>query len=208
MIALALTLAALAAPTPQAAAAAVAAAVAVRGARAEVEQVQVTRGAGCAAAQVEALRPVIASGAVPLRFTGTAAGGEACQGFGWARVRLTAPGLVTSRAVPAGEPLADAVTPGEVELRPGRAAPLAVLPAGARAGRALAAGAPVLGDDVRAGPRPGEPVTVVVRIGGGLEIAQDGRALPCPRGRACALLPGGRRVEGRYEDGRLLLESP
>jgi hypothetical protein len=210
MAALALTLlVALSAPPAAASPSeAVAAALAVRGARAEVEQVRVSSGAACPMARVEALRPVTGSGEIPLRFTGTGADGRACQGFGWAKVHVLATGLVASRTVRAGEPLEDAVAPGEVELRAGRASPLAALPPGARAARTLAAGAPVLGDDVSAGPRPGEPITVVVRIGGGLELAQAGRTLPCPRGRACALLPGGRRVEGRLEDGHLLLESP
>lgn len=212
MISPALTLAALAAlggpPADASAAQAVEAALAVPGARVELVGVRTTSGAACPTDRVEAMRPVTGSGEVPLRFTGTGPDGRACQGFGWARVHVTAAGLVTSRTVKAGEPLDGAVVPGEVELRSGRSAPLSALPRGARAARTLAAGAPVLGDDVRAGPLPGEPVTVVVRIGGGLELAQDGRAVPCARGRACAVLPGGRRVEGRFEDGHLLLESP
>jgi hypothetical protein len=215
MLALAATLSLLATlparatpPAAATAAQAVDAALAVPGARAEVVEVRATAGASCPMARVEALRPVTGSGEVPLRFTGTGDDGRACQGFGWARVHVTAAGLVAARTVRAGEPLADAVAPGEIELRPGRPPPLGALPPGARAARTLAAGAPVLGDDVRAGPGPGEPITVVVRIGGGLEITQDGRAIPCTRGHACAVLPGGRRVEGRFEDGHLLLESP
>jgi hypothetical protein len=212
MIAPALTLAALAAlgglPAGATAAQAVEAALAVPSAHVELVAVRATTGARCPMERVEAMRPVTGSGEVPLRFTGAGADGRACQGFGWARVHVTAAGLIASRTIRAGEPLEGAVSPGEVELRGGRSAPLATLPPGARAARTLAAGAPVLGDDVRAGPLPGEPVTVVVQIGGGLEISQDGRAIPCSRGRTCALLPGGRRVEGRFEDGRLLLESP
>lgn len=215
MTASALTLAALASvsrlaglPAETTPAQAAAAALAVRGARVEVVEVRPTAGASCPMARVEALRPVTGSGEVPLRFTGAGPDGRACQGYGWAKVHVVADGLVVGRTVRAGEPLDGAVTTGEVELRPGRAAPLTALPPGARAARTLAAGAPVLGDDVLQGPRPGEPVTVVVRVAGGLELSQDGRALPCARGRACALLPGGRRVEGRFEDGRLLLETP
>ncbi len=209
MPSLALLLAALAAlPADAPPAQAVAAALAVRDATVEVEDVRVSAGAGCPMARVEALRPVTGSGEVPLRFTGTGADGRTCQGFGWARIHVTTAGLVASRTVRMGEPLEDAVTAGVVELRTGRPPPLAALPRGARAARTLAAGAPVLGDDVREGPLPGEPIAVVIRIGGGLEISQDGRATPCTRGHACAVLPGGRRVEGRLEDGHLLLESP
>ncbi|HYD40177.1 MAG TPA: hypothetical protein VEB43_05065 [Anaeromyxobacter sp.] len=212
MIALALTLAALAAVadpgSETSAAAAIAAAVAVPGARAEVREVRRTAGATCPARHAEVLRPVTGSGEVPLRFAGAAPDGRACQAFGWASVRLTAPGLVAVRTIRAGEPLEGAVAPDTVELRAGRAAPLAAVPPGGRAARTLAAGTAILGDDVREGPRPGEPITVVVRIRGGLELSQDGRAVPCARGRACAVLPGGRRVEGRPEGGQLILEAP
>lgn len=210
MIPLALTLAGALGALPAAGtpAQAVAAALAVHGARAEVGEVRATAGASCPADRVEVLRPVAGSGEVPVRFTGTDPAGRACQGFGWVRVRVTTPGLVASRLVKSGEPLEDAVAPGEVELRTGRPAPLEALPAGARAARTLAAGAPVLPDDVRTGPAPGEPITVLVRLSGGLEITQTGRTLPCARGHACALLPGGRRVEGRLEGGHLLLEAP
>jgi flagella basal body P-ring formation protein FlgA len=185
---------------------AIAAALAVPGARAEVRNVRITAGSACRPARAEVLRPVSGSGEIPLRLTGAGPDGRACEAFGWASVRVTATALILSRAVATGEPLQDAVTQGEIELRSGQA-PLAELPAGARAARALAAGAPVLASDVRTGPAPGEPITVLVRAGG-LEITQAGRALPCPRGRSCALLPGGRRVEGRFEDGRLVLEVP
>ncbi len=209
MSALAAILLALAAlPADAAPSRAVAAALAVPDARVEVEDVRVSVGASCPMARVEALRPVTGSGEVPLRFTGEGADRRSCQGFAWARVHVTATGLVASRTVRMGEPLEDAVTAGVVELRTGRPPPLAALPRGARAARTLAAGAPVLGDDVREGPLPGEPIAVVVRIGGGLELSQDGRATPCTRGHACAVLPGGRRVEGRLEDDHLLLESP
>lgn len=212
MVPLALTLAALTAVadpgSETSAAEAVAAALAVPGARAEVRAVRLTPGAPCPARRAEVLRPVTGSGEVPLRFSGAAPDGRACQAFGWASVRITAPGLVATRTIRAGELLDGAVAPGAVELRTGRTAPLAAVPPGGRAARTLAAGAAILDGDVREGPRPGEPITVVVRIRGGLELTQDGRAVPCARGRACALLPGGRRVEGRPQGGQLILEAP
>ena len=201
-----IALAALGAATPESAVRAVTAALAVPGARAEVLEVRDASRA-CPADRAEALRPVTASGEIPLRTFGADGQGRPCQGYVWARVRVVANGLIATRAVSPGEPLLGAVAQGEIELRSGRAAPLAELPAGGRAVHALAAGAPVLDADVSQGPLPGEPIAVVVR-GGGLEISQEGRSLPCPRGRGCALLPGGRRVEGRLEDGRLVLEVP
>ncbi len=185
----------------------VSAALAVPGARAELLELRITTGRACPADRAEALRPVTSSGEVALRLAGTGADGRACQGYAWARIRVVASGLVVSRAVAQGELLQDAVAQGEVELRLGRPPPLTGLQAGSRAARALAAGAPLLPTDVRDGPLPGEPITVLVRTGG-LELSRTGRALPCSRGHACALLPGGRRVEGRLEDGKLLLEAP
>jgi len=85
--------------------------------------------------------------------------------------------------------------------------PLSALPAGALASRTIAAGAQLESSLLQVGPRPGEVVTVRLQAGA-LAVEQAGRALPCPRGRACALLPTGRRVEGRLEGGRILVELP
>jgi hypothetical protein len=207
---LALSLAALAPAAPDVPALAVdavAAALAVPRARAEVVEVQVTAGRGCPAGRAEALRPVTGSGEVPLRLLGSGPDGRVCEAFGWARVRVTRTGLVATRALAAGEPLAGAVGPAEVEVRPGQAPAICDLPGEARAAHALAAGAPLHQNDLRLGPAPGEPITVVI-LADGLELSREGRALPCPSGRACALLPSGRRVEGRLEAGRLVLEAP
>jgi len=207
---LALSLAALAPAAPDVPALAmdaVTAALAIPRARAEVVEVQVTAGRGCPAERAEALRPVTGSGEVPLRLLGAGPDGHACEAFGWARVRVVRTGLVTTRALAAGERLDGVVEPAEVEVRAGQAPPVAELPGDARAAHALAAGAPLRAGDVRLGPAPGEPITVVF-LADGLELSREGRALPCMPGRACALLPGGRRVEGRLEGGRLVLEAP
>jgi hypothetical protein len=205
---LALSLLLAAPPSPEALAGrAVSDALAVPGARAELVELRITSGRDCPAARAVALRPVAGSSEVALRLSGVTADGRGCEAWAWARVRVVASGLVVSRAVTGGELLQDAVATGEVELRLGRPPPLGELPAGGRAAHALAPGAPLLPSDVREGPLPGEQITVVVRAGN-LELSQLGRALPCTRGRACALLPGGRRVEGRPEGGQLVLEAP
>jgi flagella basal body P-ring formation protein FlgA len=178
-------------------------ALAVPGGRVEALDWRPALPSGCAATEAEAARPLAASGRVAVRLRGTAAGGP-CQGSGWAQVRVLAPALVAARALREGEPLATA--PAEVELRAGRA-PLAALPEGALAARAIPAGAPIDVGMLRVGPRPGEPVVVVLRAGA-LTVEQSGRALPCARGRGCALLPSGRRVEGRLDGGRILVEMP
>jgi hypothetical protein len=200
----------LAAPTPEAA---VSAALARPSGRIEVLAVRTTS-TGCAAESFEVREAIEASGDVPLRLAGRDRHGGACTGAAWASVRVFAPALVTSRALREGEPLEPAVVLAEREVRPSRPT-VAALPEGATASRALRAREALAPGDVRTGPRPGGDVTVVVRAGA-LEIERAGRALPCPRerdpagreARACALLPGGRKVEGRYRDGRILVEAP
>jgi hypothetical protein len=204
MLALALTLPLLlAAATPLAA---VAGALSVPGARVELHGVRTSSGAGCTAEAWETLRAVEASGAAPLRFSGRTAAGAPCQGYAWGRVQVLAPAAVTTRALREGEPLEGAVGTEERQVLPGRQV-LASAPAGASAARRLPAGAVLDEAAIRTGPAPGAPVTVRLRLGA-LSVDQPGRALPCPRDRACALLPSGRRVEGRYQDGHLLVETP
>jgi hypothetical protein len=186
--------------------AAVEASLALAGAHAEVGQVRTTAGHDCAAAAWEALRPVASSGRAPLRFSGLTAAGHPCQGFAWASVALSAPAAATTRALKAGEPLDGAVIMGAHEVLPGRHA-LAEIPPGAAAARALPAGTVLDESSIRVGPESGAAVTVVLRLGA-LSVEQPGRAVPCRRGRACALLPSGRRVEGRFLYGRLLVEAP
>ncbi|HEY8926676.1 MAG TPA: hypothetical protein VIU64_19970, partial [Polyangia bacterium] len=82
------------------------------------------------------------------------------------------------------------------------------LEAGATADRALVAGQVVETDMVRApGPRPGDPVKVVL-VAGALAIEQTGRAVPCARNHNCAVLPSGKHVDGAFVDGRLLVQMP
>jgi hypothetical protein len=49
---------------------------------------------------------------------------------------------------------------------------------------------------------------VAVIVAGALRVEQQARALPCRAGRACALLPSGRRVEGAWHAGRIVVEAP
>jgi hypothetical protein len=186
--------------------AAVAGALSVPGARVELDGVRTASGAGCAAESWEALKPVEASGAAALRFSGRTSGGATCQGFAWGKVRVLAPAAVTTRALREGEPLDGALATLEREVLPGHRT-MASAPTGASAARRLAAGAVLDENAVRSGPAPGGPVTVLLRAGA-LSVEQSGRVVACARGRTCAVLPNGRRVEGRLEDGRLLVEVP
>jgi len=201
-LALALSAAASPAQAPAAVRAALARALAVPGARLEVAGYAPALPPRCAASEAEALRPIVASGRAPLRLVGP----SGCEGYGFAQVRVYGPALVASRALGAGEPLAPAVSPSETELRPGHGT-LSTLPPGAVAAHAIAAGAAIGPDAVRAGPRPGDPVAVELRIGD-IAVRVTGRALPCARDRACALLPSGRRVEGRLLGDRIAVEAP
>jgi flagella basal body P-ring formation protein FlgA len=208
MLTLLLPLLLAAAPTPDRA---IAAALSAPGSRAEVLAVRAAA-AGCSAESFEATGAVEASGDVPLRIHGRDREGGACEGAAWAAVRVFAPALVVARALREGEPLKGAVELEEREVRLGRPAVVA-LPEGAAAARTLRARDALAPADVRVGPRPGEPVAVLVRAGT-LELERSARAVPCAReaavreGRACALVPGGRRIEGRFQAGRILVEAP
>jgi hypothetical protein len=72
--------------------------------------------------------------------------------------------------------------------------------------RPIAAGQVLEERDLRLGPTPGDDVTVIIRLGT-LRVEQVGRAVPCRRGRACAQMPSGKRVEGSWQGGRILVES-
>ena len=205
-VALALAFAFAAAPLDAAVQTALEAALALPGARVELVELGAASPRGCAAESAEAKQRIAASGRVALRLSGRDGAGGACEAWAWARVRVKAPALAASRAIAEGEPLTGAVAASEREVLPGRE-PLGALPEGAVAVRALAAGTALDASDLRIGPRPGEPVRVVLRAGS-LEISQEGRAIPCRRGRACAVLPSGRRVEGVVSAGRLVLEGP
>ncbi len=173
------------------------------GARAEVLEVQGALPPRCPWTSAEVTQPVAASGRVAVRLLGA---GPDCEAWAWARVRVRARVLVTTRAVDAGAPLAAAAELAEREILPGRGH-LASLAEGAVAARALAAGTVLDEGAVRVGPPPGDPVWVVLRTGT-LTLERAGQAVPCRRGRACALLPSGRRVEGAWHGGRIELETP
>jgi len=195
-------------------AAALAAASTVPDARVELLAIERPRSACAASAnpeRVEVSRPVDGSARLAVKLIGPARGAAPpCETWAWARFRLLAPVPVAVRAVRAGEPLAGATRSSDREIKVGHApADLASLESrGATADRALATGQIVESDMVRApGPRPGEPVKVVL-IAGALAIEQTGRAVPCARNHNCAVLPSGRHVDGAFVDGRLLVQMP
>lgn len=175
-------------------------------ARAELVALRGGLAPGCRLARAEAPAPLAASGRAALRLSGADEAGERCEAWAWAEVRVSAPTLVTARAVREGERLEGAAVLQVREVAPGRP-PFTELPEGAAAARDLPAGAALFAGSVRAGPRPGETVLAVV-VAGALRVEQQARALPCRAGRACALLPSGRRVEGAWHGGRIVVEQP
>ncbi len=160
----------------------------------------------CTADVVDAPRPITTSGRTALRLHGHDRSGRACDGWAWARVRVTGPALVTTRAVAEGESLTGAVTTRQREVEPGHPV-VTELPEGARATRALPAGAPLDPALIRVGPLPGDAVTVTLLLGY-LRVDEEAHATSCRAGRACAVLPSGRRVEGFWHDGRIVIGSP
>jgi hypothetical protein len=181
-------------------------AVPVPGGKVEVTEYRPTLPPGCAVDRAEVASPVTSSGQVPVHLEGRLKGGRSCDGWAWARVRLVAPVLVASRALREGEPLAGSVAAEERELVPGRLSPSQLGP-DAVATRPLSAGQPLEEKDLRYGPAPGEPVVIAIQLGS-LRVEEPGRSIPCVRDRACALTPTGKRVEGTWQGGRLIVSSP
>ena len=197
---------------------AVADALSVPGARVELLGLRDASPRACAPLAWSAPRAIVASGPVALRFEGgtgqegKAGAGARCQGWAWADVKVYATALRLTRDVRSGQDLAGLVEAAEVEVSQGRRT-LSALPGGAAAARALRAGTLLSAPDVRVGPAPGDPVTVLVRSGA-LELSLPGRAMACrdslggaPGSCVAALLPGGRRVEGRWDGAHIAVEA-
>jgi hypothetical protein len=162
---------------------------------------------GCLVDSVEVERRITGSGQVAVRLSGRRDGGLSCQGWAWARVKVVASVRVAARALRTGESLAGATVLEEREINSSYE-PLDAIADDATTTRPLAAGQVLQRSHVRLDePAPGQPVTVVAQAGA-VSIVQTGRVVPCVRGRGCAQLPSGRRVEGRFSDGRLLVEVP
>ncbi len=157
--------------------------------------------AGCRVERASLSGSVTGSARLPVKLYGAA-----CSGWGWVRFEVWAPVATTQRPVRAGEPLRSATVIQDREIKLGRAGFLP--PEGATAARDLPAGT-VLGPEHVAGSAlsSGETVKVIV-LNGGLAVETQGRALGCGPGKTCAVLPSGRHVEGRMQDGQLVVELP
>jgi hypothetical protein len=155
--------------------------------------------AGCRPTEVTLPRPIDGSGRYAVKLAG---GG--CHGWAWLKVDVYAQVPVLTRAVREGEPLEEAVAMTE-RLVSGGAFPPSLGP-GSTAARPLPRGRALVPSDVQQSGATG-PIRVVVRSGG-LAIEATGRMISCGAGRSCAVLASGKHVEGRLEDGRLMVEVP
>jgi hypothetical protein len=177
-------------------------ALAVPGGRVELRTFRGPQAHTCAVESAEVGTPLVASGKVAVRLLG-----EHCEAWGWAEARVFAKVLLAARALREGDPLEGATRLEERELHRGQE-PLRTLPEAARAARAIPAGTALEQFHLHSeGPTPGSQIKVEVHAGP-LIVMQTGRAVPCTRGHACAVLPSGRRVEGVMQAGHLLVETP
>jgi hypothetical protein len=157
--------------------------------------------AGCRVERASLSGSVTGSARLPVKLHG-----PVCSGWGWVRFEVWAPAATLRRPVRAGQPLQPALVIQDREIKMGRAG--IVPPEGATAARDLPAGT-VLSPEHVAGSTlaAGEKVKVIV-LNGGLVVETQGRVLGCGPGKTCAVLSSGRHVEGRFQDGQLLVELP
>jgi hypothetical protein len=172
----------------------------------ELLSIDEVRGRCTQLTNVMAAGAVSASGRVTLRAHGVTAEGRSCSTFLAAHVRVSALTTVTSDPVRAGDVLDGHVVQQLAEMRGG--APAFVAPPGARATHDLAPGTTVRATDTATGPALGAPIMVVARLGA-VELKQTGRVAACPPRSTgtCAVIQGGRRVEGVVDaTGTLIME--
>ncbi len=178
------------------------AALTLPGARLAAAAIEPPGAAACAVEAATVGRAIDGSGRYPLKLAG-----RGCGGWAWLRVQVYAPVPIVRRALRAGEPIGDAVAFVEREvtrgLRPAAVEPEAIAARPLRVGEVVSATA--IRDAGRA--TAGSPLKIVVQVGA-LAVEQTGRSVSCGGGRACAVLPSGKHVEGRLEGGRLLVEAP
>lgn len=177
------------------------------GVRVEAQDFRIPSDPGCRVKAAVLDHRLTRSELLAVRIKGTHADGEACEVTGWVRLRAYRAVLVTANKIEAGQPLAPSVHSEEREWK-GGLPPVVQLPEGAVAARPLMAGTPLALSSIReAGPNNGATVRVLLRHGP-IELEAEGRAVPCIKGHACALLASGRRVEGVWSDGRIVWEVP
>jgi len=181
--------------------AAVEQAVAVGNARVVPVEYTPSKGRPCQATSATITRPIDGSGKFAVKLAG-----PGCTAWAWLKVDVWAQVPVTTRLVREGERLDDAVTFVDRQVTSGRAP--VTLSSESVAARPLPRGQTVMPSDVkRTSGNAGDTVKVLVHSGA-LAIETSGRIVNCGRDKTCAVLASGKHVEGRLQDGRLLVEIP
>ena len=156
--------------------------------------------AGCRIESASVPRSIEGSGRMAVKFAG-----KNCSGWGWVRLEVWSETAITTRAARVGEAVEFAMV--EQEVRSGR---MPFVPsAGSLAVRSLPAGTTLSPADVsKSAVVAGDSVKIVIAAGA-VSIETQGRRVACSRSRACAVLPSGKHLEGRMDDGgRLIVEVP
>ena len=156
-------------------------------------------GRPCDATSATINRPIDGSGKFAVKLVG-----QGCSAWAWLKVDVWAQVPVTTRLVREGERLDDAVTFVERPITSGRAP--VTLSSESVAARPLPRGQAVMPNDVkRTGGNNGDTVKVLVQSGA-LVVETSGRIVACGRDKTCAVLASGKHVEGRLQNGSLVVE--
>jgi hypothetical protein len=179
--------------------AAVDSAVAVANARVVPVEYQPAKGRACEASSATINRPIDGSGKFAVKLAG-----KGCTAWAWLKLDVWAQVPVTTRLVREGERLDDAVTFVDRQITSGRAP--VTLSSESVASRPLPRGQAVMPNDVkRTGGNAGDTVKVMVQSGS-LVVETTGRIVGCGRDKTCAVLASGKHVEGRLQNGSLVVE--
>ncbi len=159
----------------------------------------------CSLVSVRSSRPIVASGRYAIKAMGRSASGTRCEGWAWARIRVLAKVMIATQRIEPGEPIStNSIRTEEREKKTGQKL-VQKIPSEAKASTLLLPGTVLEKHHLRIGPAIGESVEVEVRTGQ-VSVVQTGRVVPCLPGRLCAQLESGKRLEGRYLNGRLVVE--
>lgn len=166
---------------------------------------------GCKVESAELSAPIVASGTAALRVSGRGNNGRPCSAYAFVDVHVVTDALISTRPIREGAPLEGAVRMVRREIAHGET-PITALPVGVVASRSLTAGQLVDPQLFHApGLTPGTPVRVMLRAGA-LSLEENGLISRCNDTsrfeHACATVASGKRVEGRYENGVILVEAP
>jgi len=166
---------------------------------------------GCKVESAELSAPLVASGTTSLRVSGRGANGKPCSAYAFVDVKVVTDALVATKPIREGAALEGSVRIVRREIIHGET-PLTQLPAGVVASRSLSTGQLVESQVYRSPAlAPGTAVRIVVYTGA-LSLEMNGQIARCvdvgASERTCAMLPSGKRIEGQYENGVLLVEQP